>query len=83
LLIVGYTDSQGTSDYNLSLSDRRALAVSSFLAAQGVTASRLRTAGRGETEPIGTNETEAGRQLNRRVEIAIFANASARTAHAN
>jgi flagellar motor protein MotB len=45
--------------------------------------SRLRTAGRGEMEPIGTNDTDAGRQLNRRVEVAIFANAGARAAHAN
>jgi outer membrane protein OmpA-like peptidoglycan-associated protein len=83
LLIVGHTDSEGASDYNLSLSERRATAVSSFLATQGVTVSRLRTAGRGEMEPIGTNDTDAGRQLNRRVEVAIFANASARAAHAN
>jgi outer membrane protein OmpA-like peptidoglycan-associated protein len=81
LLIVGYTDSTGTNDYNLALSERRAMAVSSFLAGQGVTAARLRTAGRGEMEPVSTNDTEVGRQLNRRVEVAIFANASARAAH--
>src|SRR5690349_8485139 len=83
LLIVGYTDSQGTSDYNLALSERRAMAVSSFLATQGVTVSRLRTAGRGELEPVSPNDTDAGRQLNRRVEVAIFANANVRTAHGN
>jgi outer membrane protein OmpA-like peptidoglycan-associated protein len=84
LLIVGYTDSQGASDYNLALSERRAMAVSSFLATQGVAVSRLRTTGRGEMEPVSTNDTDAGRQLNRRVEVAIFANAGARAAaHGN
>lgn len=83
LLIVGYTDSEGKSDYNLALSQRRAMAVSSFLAGQGVTVLRLRTAGRGEMEPVSTNDTDAGRQLNRRVEVAIFANSSARAAHGN
>lgn len=83
LLIVGYTDSEGTSDYNLALSERRAMAVSSFLANQGVTVARLRTAGRGEMEPVSTNDTEVGRQMNRRVEVAIFANASARATHGN
>lgn len=83
LLIVGYTDSEGTSDYNLALSQRRAMAVSSFLANQGVTVLRLRTAGRGEMEPVSTNDTEVGRQLNRRVEVAIFANAAARASKGN
>jgi outer membrane protein OmpA-like peptidoglycan-associated protein len=83
LLIVGYTDSEGASDYNLGLSERRAMAVSSFLATQGVTLARLRTAGRGELEPVSKNDTEVGRQLNRRVEVAIFANAGARVAHGN
>jgi outer membrane protein OmpA-like peptidoglycan-associated protein len=83
LLIVGYTDTEGSSVYNQGLSERRATSVSNYLAAQGVTVARLRTAGRGELEPISPNDTESGRQLNRRVEVAIFANASARAAHAN
>lgn len=83
LLIVGYTDSQGTSDYNHALSERRAMAVSSFLKTQGVSSARLRTSGRGEMEPVSTNDTDLGRQLNRRVEVAIFANAGARAAHGN
>jgi len=78
LLIVGHTDAVGTSSYNQTLSERRALAASTYLAGQGVNASRLRAVGRGETEAIASNETEAGRQLNRRVEIAIVANAAAR-----
>lgn len=78
LLIVGHTDAVGTSEYNRGLSQRRAAAAANYLASQGVSAARLQAVGRGETEPLATNETEAGRQLNRRVEIAIVANASAR-----
>ncbi len=78
LLIVGHTDAVGTSDYNQGLSERRAKAAANYLASQGVASARLRSVGRGETEPIATNDTEAGRQLNRRVEIAIVASASAR-----
>lgn len=78
LLIVGHTDAVGTSDYNQTLSQRRATAAANYLASQGVSAGRLRAVGRGETEPLATNDTEAGRQLNRRVEIAIVANAATR-----
>lgn len=78
LLIVGHTDAVGTGDYNQGLSQRRATAAANYLASQGVGAARLRALGRGETEPLATNDTEAGRQLNRRVEIAIVANASTR-----
>jgi outer membrane protein OmpA-like peptidoglycan-associated protein len=78
LLIVGHTDSKGTDAYNMSLSERRAAAVVNYLASQGVTRSRLRPAGRGETEPVASNDTDEGRAKNRRVEIAIYANAEAR-----
>ena len=80
LLIVGHTDSTGTSAYNQLLSERRARAASDYLADQGVSAGRMRTSGRGEVEPVTSNSTDAGRQLNRRVEVAIYANAAARTA---
>ena len=73
LLIVGHTDSVGADAYNLSLSDRRARAAADYLAAQNVARARLRTAGRGETEPVTSNDTETGRGQNRRVEIAIYA----------
>jgi len=73
VLIVGHTDSTGATDYNQSLSERRARAASAFLAGQGVSSGRLRTEGRGETEPIASNDTEADRQQNRRVEVAIYA----------
>jgi len=78
LLIVGHTDAVGAREYNQTLSQRRASAAASYLTAQGVSSARLKALGRGETEPLATNDTEAGRQLNRRVEIAIYANASAR-----
>ena len=74
LLIVGHTDSKGEDAYNQSLSQRRANAASAYLQAQGVPANRLRTSGRGETEPVASNDSEAGMQQNRRVEIAIYAN---------
>lgn len=73
LLIVGHTDSQGDDAYNMGLSQRRANAASAYLQSQGVPASRISTSGRGESEPVATNDTEAGRQLNRRVEVAIYA----------
>ena len=79
ILIVGHTDSVGTDAYNAALSARRAAAAQSYLASQGVAVSRLRSTGRGETEPIAPNETEAGRQKNRRVEVAIYANQALRT----
>ena len=80
LLIVGHTDSTGSSAYNQLLSERRATAASEYLVGQGVSAGRVRTSGRGEAEPVTSNGTDAGRQLNRRVEVAIYANAAARTA---
>ena len=73
LTIVGHTDSQGDDAYNQGLSQRRANAASAYLQSQGVPASRITTSGRGEFEPVATNDTEAGKQLNRRVEVAIYA----------
>ena len=73
VVIVGHTDSTGRAEYNESLSQRRARAAADFLAAQGVARGRLRTEGRGESEPIASNETDADRQRNRRVEVAIYA----------
>jgi len=73
VLIVGHTDALGTSSYNQSLSERRASAASVYLASQGVARGRIATRGLGETEPVASNDTEAGRQRNRRVEVAIYA----------
>ncbi len=72
-MIVGHTDSKGTDAYNLGLSERRARAAANFIAAQGIESTRLGTVGRGSNEPIASNETDAGRQQNRRIEIAIYA----------
>jgi outer membrane protein OmpA-like peptidoglycan-associated protein len=76
LLIVGHTDSVGTDQYNQELSERRAMAASNYLIGQSVSRARLQAVGRGETEPIAENSTDAGRQLNRRVEVAIYASKS-------
>ena len=73
LMIVGHTDSVGDDAYNQRLSERRASAAAAFLAQQGVPNARIRTAGRGEGEPVASNDSEAGRQANRRVEVAIYA----------
>ncbi|MCB1790673.1 MAG: OmpA family protein [Gammaproteobacteria bacterium] len=69
--VVGHTDSIGSESYNQGLSERRAMAVGDYLASYGVPRQRLRTEGRGETEPREDNATEAGRQLNRRVEVFV------------
>jgi outer membrane protein OmpA-like peptidoglycan-associated protein len=74
ILIVGHTDASGTDEYNLKLSERRATSVKSLIESKGILSSRLSTEGRGEAEAIADNETEAGRALNRRVEIVIVAN---------
>jgi outer membrane protein OmpA-like peptidoglycan-associated protein len=74
ILVTGHTDFDGTEEYNQSLSERRAKSVSDYTMGQGVISSRLSIIGLGELEPVATNETMEGKQLNRRVEIAIFAN---------
>lgn len=71
--ILGHTDSNGSSAYNEELSNKRANNVLNFLSQQGVTISRLNSIGMGEIDPLTTNETTEGRQLNRRVEIVITA----------
>jgi outer membrane protein OmpA-like peptidoglycan-associated protein len=69
--VEGHTDSVGSAEYNMGLSNRRADAVKTLLVQRGVADSRLETIGFGETMPVATNDTEAGRQKNRRVEIKI------------
>jgi outer membrane protein OmpA-like peptidoglycan-associated protein len=70
--VVGHTDSVGSAEYNQSLSERRALAVVDVLEANGVTGQRLSAFAAGENEPVASNDTDAGRAMNRRVEIAII-----------
>lgn len=73
VLIVGHTDSSGADEYNQTLSENRAEAAGTFLIRAGVTPSRVKMIGLGETEPVASNETDDGMQQNRRVEVAIFA----------
>ena len=73
LMIVGHTDAVGSDDYNYRLSERRANAAAQYLANLGVDWSRMTTLGKGETEPVASNDTDYGRQQNRRVEIALYA----------
>lgn len=69
--IEGHTDSVGGEDYNLGLSQRRADSVRSYLVSQGVDAARVTAIGAGESTPVASNESAAGRQQNRRVEVII------------
>jgi outer membrane protein OmpA-like peptidoglycan-associated protein len=79
LVIEGHTDSVGTDDYNLALSQRRAQAVADTLIARGVSADRVQTKGLGKSYPVASNDTQAGRQQNRRVEI-VFSDETGRFA---
>jgi len=74
VIITGHTDNTGSDSYNYALSEDRAAAVGSVLTNAGVGFDRVRTFGRGEEQPIASNETEQGRALNRRVEIVIRPN---------
>ena len=74
--VLGHTDAKGTEAYNLTLSNRRAMAVADFLRGKGVAADRLLTEGRGEAEPVAPNQIEGqdnheGRAQNRRVEFIV------------
>ena len=71
--VVGHTDSTGALAHNQTLSVNRARSVTDYLARQGVAATRLSIEGRGPNDPIGDNATAAGRALNRRVEISLYA----------
>jgi outer membrane protein OmpA-like peptidoglycan-associated protein len=72
--IYGYTDSTGSAEYNLTLSQQRAASVKSYLAGKGISFGRFTTTGLGIADPIATNDTPEGRSQNRRVEFAITAN---------
>ncbi|HMN90419.1 MAG TPA: OmpA family protein [Saprospiraceae bacterium] len=73
ILVEGHTDNRGAADYNMTLSENRAKSVFNQLVRQGVSSKRFNVVGYGLTQPIADNNTAEGRQLNRRVEIAIFA----------
>ena len=74
ILIEGHTDNTGTDEYNKTLSKQRADAVEGYLVSQGVNGSRITSHGYGEVQPVADNSTETGRSMNRRVDVAIFAN---------
>lgn len=74
ILIEGHTDNVGSDDYNQELSVDRAKSVENYLEELNIASSRLISRGYGEEQPIATNDTEYGRQQNRRVEVAIYAN---------
>ena len=74
LEVQGHTDNAGTDEYNQGLSERRAGSAASYLRSHGIASSRITTKGFGEGSPKYTNDTEAGRAQNRRVEFLITAN---------
>lgn len=74
ILVEGHTDASGGDELNMRLSKERASSVAGYIIGLGVDASRITTQGYGETMPVASNETTAGKQANRRVEMAIFAN---------
>jgi outer membrane protein OmpA-like peptidoglycan-associated protein len=73
IVIVGHTDSRGSEEYNLNLSNQRSEAAKTYLVSRGIPSSRIQAQGRGELEPIADNNLEEGRDQNRRVEVAIIA----------
>jgi outer membrane protein OmpA-like peptidoglycan-associated protein len=73
--VGGYTDNVGSDEFNQRLSERRADTVRSFLVSQGVPQANIISEGHGESQPIASNETASGRQLNRRVELVVSGNA--------
>jgi OOP family OmpA-OmpF porin len=70
--VAGHTDSKGSEEYNQGLSERRATAVKDYLNSKGVKASRLTARGYGELQPVASNDTDAGRAENRRVELIVL-----------
>ena len=71
IIAVGHTDSTGPTAYNQRLSERRAEAVKAYLVSKGISADRVYTEGKGETQPVADNRTREGRTQNRRVEIEV------------
>ena len=69
---TGHTDSVGEEDYNQKLSDRRAIAVKDYLESKGINATRMTAMGYGEAQPVASNDTDAGRAQNRRVELIVL-----------
>lgn len=79
ITIEGHTDSKGTDDYNMKLSQQRAASVSDYLAQDGIDRNRMITRGFGESQPVASNDTEEGRAANRRVILGIKGNENLKT----
>jgi outer membrane protein OmpA-like peptidoglycan-associated protein len=77
--VEGHTDTTGTDAYNNALSERRAVAVATYLKAQGVAANRVQTFWYGSKQPVVPNNSDANRAKNRRVEFSIYANDKMKT----
>jgi OOP family OmpA-OmpF porin len=69
VIATGHTDSRGTDKYNQRLSERRANTVKEYMVSKGIPAAKITTLGKGESQPVATNKTDAGRAKNRRVDI--------------
>lgn len=74
IVMSAHTDSYGTDEYNFVLSDKRAKSVMDYILSKGISPDRISSKGYGESKPVATNETDEGRQLNRRVEFMIMKN---------
>jgi outer membrane protein OmpA-like peptidoglycan-associated protein len=83
VLVEGHTDNTGTDAINQPLSEQRAQSVANALTAQSVASSRISTKGYGSSQPVADNTTAEGKQANRRVEVAIFANEKMKKAAEN
>lgn len=83
IMIEGDTDNTGATEYNQKLSERRAQAVADYSRSLGIASNRITTIGLGEMNPVVSNDTAAGREQNRRVEVAIYANQALIDAAAN
>jgi outer membrane protein OmpA-like peptidoglycan-associated protein len=80
ILVEGHTDNTGSKAHNFDLSEKRAKAVEFYVSSLGVSSSRISTMGYADEQPVGDNTTASGRQQNRRVEVAIMANAKLKKA---
>lgn len=74
ILVEGHTDSDGSAEYNMTLSEKRAQSVTNYLVSKGISSKRFTTTWYGETQPRESNDTAIGKSKNRRVELAIMAN---------
>jgi outer membrane protein OmpA-like peptidoglycan-associated protein len=74
ITVIGHTDAIGSDSYNQTLSEQRANSVNTYLRQNGISSTRLKAIGKGESDPVATNDTDEGRAQNRRVEFVITAN---------